>query len=99
MLLYYHNMANVIAGGLHKAQEVLQNTASKNKKMVDLESSTANVHTKQPITTDHGTKVENTDNWLKTMDGKRTGPSLLEDQLAREKVCQVLYCILDCYVF
>ena len=92
-------MATVIAGGLHKAQEVLQSTASKNKKMVDLESSTANVHTSQGITTDHGTRVENTDNWLKTMDGKRTGPSLLEDQIAREKVCHLLCCILYCCVF
>lgn len=92
-------MATVIAGGLHKAQEVLQNTVSKNKKMVDLESNTANVHTKQSITTDHGTKVDNTDNWLRTVDGKRTGPSLLEDQIAREKVCHLLCCILYCYVF
>ena len=90
-------MANVIAGGLHKAQEVLQNTASKNKKMVDLESNTANVHTEQPITTDHGTRVENTDNWLKTVDGKRTGPSLLEDQIAREKVSQLLCSISHYY--
>lgn len=81
-------MASVIAGGLHKVQEAVQNTASKNKKMVDLQQDTANVHTKLPITTDHGTKMENADNWLKIVnDGKRTGPSLLEDQIARERVC------------
>ncbi|BCR84034.1 catalase catA [Aspergillus chevalieri] len=80
-------MASVIAGGLHKAQEAVQNTASKNKKMVDLQQSTANIHTKLPVTTDHGTKMENADNWLKIMDdGKRTGPSLLEDQIARERI-------------
>lgn len=92
-------MAAIISGGLHKAQEVIQNTASKDKKMVDLERSTADVHTNQPITTDHGTRVSNTDNWLKSVDGKRTGPSLLEDQISREKVCVVtmtilLFCIL-----
>lgn len=86
-------MASVIAGGLHKAQEVVQNTASKNKKMVDLQQDTANIHTKLPITTDHGTKMENADNWLKIVDdGKRTGPSLLEDQIARERVCSLVIC-------
>lgn len=80
-------MAAITSGGLHKAQEVVKKTASKNKKMVDLEPSTANVHTKQSITTDHGTRVSNADNWLKSVDGKRAGPSLLEDQISREKVC------------
>lgn len=79
-------MASVIAGGLHKAQEVLQNTTSTNKKMVDLERDTANVHTKQPLTTDHGTRVNNTDQWLRVASDQRTGPSLLEDPIAREKV-------------
>ncbi|KAI9934025.1 hypothetical protein ASPWEDRAFT_48635 [Aspergillus wentii DTO 134E9] len=79
-------MASVIAGGLHKAQEVLQNTTSTNKKMVDLERDTANVHTKQPLTTDHGTRVNNTDQWLRVASDQRTGPSLLEDPIAREKI-------------
>lgn len=86
-------MASVIAGGLHKVQEAVQNTASKNKKMVDLQQDTANIHTKLPMTTDHGTKMENADNWLKIVnDGKRTGPSLLEDQIARERVCSLVIC-------
>lgn len=82
-------MATVIAGGLHKVQDVVQNASSKSKKMVDLERDTANVHTKEPMTTDNGTRVENPDNWLKVVDGKRLGPTLLEDQIAREKVCRV----------
>lgn len=79
-------MATTIAGGLHKAQEVLQNTSSKEKKLVDLERNTANVHTKQALTTDHGVKINDTDHWLRTVDDKYMGPSLLEDQIAREKV-------------
>lgn len=86
-------MASAAAGGLHKAQDVVQSTASSNKKMVDLEGVTANVHTKQAMTTDHGTKMENADNWLKADDGKRTGPSLLEDQIARERVCRFSFII------
>lgn len=79
-------MATVISDGLRKAQEKIQNTASKNKKLVDLEADTNTVNAEQCITTDHGTRVSNTDNWLRAVDGKRTGPSLLEDQIAREKV-------------
>lgn len=79
-------MASAIAGGLHKVQDVVQNTSSKNKKLVDLERDTADAHTKQPLTTDHGVKVSNTDQWLRVTNDRRTGPSLLEDQIAREKV-------------
>lgn len=76
----------MIVGGIHKAQEAVQRATSKDKKIVDLERDTANIHTKQPLTTDHGMRVENTDQWLRIADDKHTGPSLLEDQIAREKV-------------
>ncbi|PKX95918.1 catalase catA [Aspergillus novofumigatus IBT 16806] len=79
-------MATKIAGGLHKAQEVLQNTSSKSKKLVDLERDTADAHTQQPLTTDHGVRVSNTDQWLRVTNDRRTGSSLLEDQIAREKI-------------
>ena len=81
-------MASVIVGGLHKAQEAVQRATSKEKKAVDLERDTANIHTEQPLTTDHGVRVENTDQWLRVVDDHHTGPSLLEDQIAREKVNQ-----------
>ena len=80
-------MATTIAGGLHKAQEVVQRTATKVKKLVDLERDTANVNTKQSMTTDHGVGINDTDHWLRAVDDNYTGPSLLEDQIAREKVC------------
>jgi catalase len=79
-------MATTIAGGLYKAQEVVKSATSKNKKLVDLERDVTDVHTKTPFTTDHGVPVSNTDNWLKVVDDRHTGPSLLEDQIAREKV-------------
>jgi catalase len=79
-------MATKIAGGLHKAQEVLQNTSSKSKKLVDLERDTADAHTQQPLTTDHGVRISNTDQWLRVTNDRRTGSSLLEDQIAREKI-------------
>ncbi|CAL5868558.1 uncharacterized protein PFLUO_LOCUS2785 [Penicillium psychrofluorescens] len=79
-------MASVIVGGLHKAQEAVRQATSKEKKVVDLERDTANIHIKQPLTTDHGVRVENTDQWLRVVDDQHTGPSLLEDQIAREKI-------------
>lgn len=79
-------MTSVIASGLHKAQSAVQNASSKEKKLVDLHHDTADVHAKTPFTTDHGMKVSDTDHWLKTVDEDTTGPSLLEDQIAREKV-------------
>ncbi|KAF7792477.1 hypothetical protein EIP86_003517 [Pleurotus ostreatoroseus] len=38
------------------------------------------------LTTDLGVKVADHDNWLKVTDGTHAGPSLLEDQIAREKI-------------
>ena len=79
-------MASVIAGGLSKAQEAVQKAASKDKKLVDLGSETTTVDKNKHLTTDHGVKISNTDQWLRSVDENRTGPSLLEDQIAREKV-------------
>ncbi|CCM00762.1 uncharacterized protein FIBRA_02803 [Fibroporia radiculosa] len=38
------------------------------------------------LTTDHGVSVSNTDHWLKVHDAAHTGPSLLTDQIGREKI-------------
>lgn len=79
-------MATVIAEGLEKAHEAVKTASSKNKKTVDLERDLVDVTTEQRQTTDHGVPISNTDNWLRSVDDHRTGPSLLEDQIAREKV-------------
>ena len=58
-----------------------------NAKIQDLKKDTADVQHHQPgLTTDHGVPISDTDNWLKATDGNRVGPSLLEDQIAREKI-------------
>ncbi|KAL2002578.1 hypothetical protein VTN02DRAFT_6475 [Thermoascus thermophilus] len=79
-------MASTIAGGLHKAEDLVRNATSRDKKLVDLERNTDNIHTKLPLKSDHGVSISNTDNWLKAADYQHTGPSLLEDQFAREKI-------------
>lgn len=68
------------------AQRATQSAASKNKKLVDLSRDTVNVHTNEPQNADHGVRIENPDQWLRVVDERKTGPSLLEDQIAREKV-------------
>lgn len=46
------------------------------------------VHAKDNrITTDYGVKQSNTENWLRVATEDKTGPMLLEDHAAREKVC------------
>ncbi|KAJ5594701.1 uncharacterized protein N7459_000909 [Penicillium hispanicum] len=72
--------------GLKKAQEATQSASSKDKKTVDLSRDTFNAHTNHPQTTDNGVRIENPDNWLKVANDTQTGPSLLEDQIAREKI-------------
>ncbi|KAJ5985746.1 hypothetical protein N7499_007963 [Penicillium canescens] len=79
-------MAATITRGLEKAQQASQSASSKNKKTVDLSHDTVDAHTSKPQTTDHGVRIENPDNWLKVASDRKTGPSLLEDQIAREKI-------------
>ncbi|KAL1733019.1 catalase-like domain-containing protein [Schizophyllum commune] len=57
-----------------------------NAKQSDLAQNTVEVSKSTKLTTDHGVPVSDTDNWLKVTDGTHAGPSLLEDQIAREKI-------------
>ena len=59
---------------------------SADTKLADLQKDTVDVSNGQHMTTDYGIKISNPDNWLRVGDDKHTGPSLLEDQIAREKV-------------
>ena len=70
----------------HQPQEGSHGPVADDKKLMDLARDTADIHIPTPFTTDHGTRVSNTDNWLRVVDHSQTGPSLIEDQIAREKV-------------
>ncbi|KEF53231.1 catalase A [Exophiala aquamarina CBS 119918] len=61
---------------------------AENRKISDLLKNTKDAHSQQTTTTDYGIKVHDVDHWVKTVDqGKdRIGPSLLEDQIARERI-------------
>lgn len=59
---------------------------STDTKLADLQKDTVELNNNQHMTTDYGAKISNPDNWLRVVDEKHSGPSLLEDQIAREKV-------------
>ncbi|KAK7037458.1 catalase 1 [Paramarasmius palmivorus] len=61
-------------------------SATSNKKIADLQRDTIEPSGKSGLTTDHGVPISDTDNWLKAAADNSTGPSLLEDQIAREKI-------------
>lgn len=57
------------------------------KKSVDLIKDIHNYNdSSNRITTDFGVKQTNTDDWLRVATEDKTGPSLLEDHAAREKI-------------
>ncbi|EGO02731.1 hypothetical protein SERLA73DRAFT_158522 [Serpula lacrymans var. lacrymans S7.3] len=61
-------------------------TVTSSAKIADLQSDIQEPKSGQALTTDHGVKVSDTDNWLKVTNGRDNGPSLLEDQIGREKI-------------
>ncbi|KAJ7589849.1 catalase-like domain-containing protein [Mycena floridula] len=58
----------------------------KTTKEADLLKDTVVPSASQSLTTDHGVFASNTDDWLKVASSGGTGPFLLEDQIAREKI-------------
>ena len=72
------------------AQSQLGSNGTESKKIKDLQRDMIDIHSSQPMTTDFGHKIANTDNWLKIASDKSTGPHLLEDQQAREKASSVI---------
>jgi catalase len=58
-----------------------------NQKVAALAADTKDVHEKSHrITSDYGVKQSNTDHWLSVSSEDKSGPMLLEDAFAREKV-------------
>jgi len=77
---------SVISSGIEKLQESM-NGSLEGRKLADLGKDMKNVHDpKNRITTDYGVTQSNTDDWLKVSTEDKTGPMLLEDHAAREKI-------------
>lgn len=68
--------------------------ATKTAKVDQLNASEVQPTQNDRITADFGTKQSNTDDWLKISNEKTTtGPMLLEDAFAREKVRSTSNCL------
>lgn len=55
-------------------------------KIMDMEQETKAPKESDRLTSDFGVKQGNNDDWLRVVSEDHTGPSLLEDHFAREKV-------------
>ncbi|KAJ5895340.1 hypothetical protein N7495_007031 [Penicillium taxi] len=55
-------------------------------KFADMQKDTVEFDGKQHMTTDYGLKISDPDHWLRVHSESNTGPTLLEDQIAREKI-------------
>lgn len=80
-------MASTLASGLQKVVN-MDGAAGDNPKLAQLSQDTVNYDASQNarITTDFGTKVNNTDHWLSVSTDDHYGPALLEDTHGREKI-------------
>lgn len=70
------------------ASQKINEVTTTNEKTIEMWPNTVDAQKKENrMTTDAGVKVQDTDHWVKVVgeDGKH-GPSLLEDQIAREKI-------------
>lgn len=83
-------MASEILGQVTEKAKGL--VGEKSTKVAQLAEVTKDVHDDQwRITSDYGVKQNNTDDWLTVGNDDQTGPLLLEDHFAREKVCLTAY--------
>ncbi|KAL9533168.1 Catalase [Sphaerulina musiva] len=74
-----------LSAGLEKIQQSVDGGAS--AKLTDLQRDSKNVFdSSNRITTDFGVRQNTTDDWLKVHSEDHTGPMLLEDHAAREKI-------------
>lgn len=79
-------MTSIISDGIERAQQALGG-GEQGAKIKQLAADTKDVNGQWRITSDYGVKQTNTQNWLKVASNEKTGPALLEDPFAREKVC------------
>lgn len=62
-------------------------SGEKGRKIAQLGEVTQTVSKNDRITTDFGVKEGTADEWLRVVSEDKTGPMLLEDSYARERVC------------
>ena len=78
-------MAGIMSSTLQKAQHVIMGSTGGDK-LNDLKQETKDMSDKGRLTTDYGVKQMTADDWLRVVNKDKTGPMLLEDPFARERV-------------
>ncbi|KAL8297339.1 hypothetical protein RB600_002369 [Gaeumannomyces tritici] len=73
-----------IGDTLKKGQSYMMH--SQGDKIADLGRNTVTPSAQGRMTSDAGTRMPSADDWLRVVSDQHTGPSLLEDQLARERI-------------
>ncbi|EMC98652.1 hypothetical protein BAUCODRAFT_30922 [Baudoinia panamericana UAMH 10762] len=77
---------SVLRNGVEKLSEALDGS-TQGQKLRDMAKDMKDYHDPNArLTTDYGVKQTNTDDWLKIVNENHTGPMLLEDHAAREKI-------------
>lgn len=83
----FQRMQESLAAAKQSAQQKINDVSSVNEKVIEMWPNTVDVEKKgNRMTTDHGVKVHDIDNWLKISNADKQGPALLEDQIARERI-------------
>ncbi|KAF2196674.1 catalase-domain-containing protein [Delitschia confertaspora ATCC 74209] len=79
--------SQILAAGLQKVAVDATHSPEKSKKIAQLcPHIKDSMDKKARITSDYGVKETETDHWLKVVNEDKTGPALLEDPFAREKI-------------
>lgn len=79
-------MASIIPETFHAVKQTIM--GSQGDKIADLSKDTVEPTENTRLTSDFGVKENNTDHWLSVTNADHTGPALLEDHFAREKVSE-----------
>lgn len=77
-------MSGIISSTMETAQHAIM--GHKRDKISDLRQETKEMTGSGRLTTDYGVKQTTADDWLRVVDKDMTGPMLLEDPFARERV-------------
>ncbi|KAL7268167.1 catalase 1 [Rhizina undulata] len=87
MSTVFQRLQESLAEAKDVATSKVNDITSTNEKTIDLWNNQVNAEKKgAQMTTDQGLRIYDTDHWLKAAGEYGTGPSLIEDEIAREKI-------------
>lgn len=79
-------MSHIVPETAEAVKHAVMGSKGSEAKAAQLEHDTVEPTKDSRITSDFGTKQASTDDWLKVNNEQQTGPMLIEDPFAREKV-------------